>query len=431
MIHAMKRRTLLRGLTAGLVSVPALSSLYGHDVRAHEESPRRLVIYWTPNGTVHNRFYPNDASDLTSKPILAPLAEHREDLVVLRATFSGNGDHKTGLPFSTTGRPYVISDDENSGISIDQEIANALGDATPQPSLTLAAQTKDNRRGYISANADGSRNPPIGEPWKAYEYMFGPYSEGGGSGPDIAELTAKQSVLDSVMDDLGTLRARVSGSERAKLEAHLEAVRQLEQNLGGTATDCAMGNTVQPRSSHDYPTRVRLHNELIAASLACDLTRVVSFMTAPAGHDNCNFGFLDLPVGGDIHQSIAHSSSGSTQDSGGSDAMALVGAWHAQGLADLISLLKAMPEGDGTVFDNTTILWATECAWGNHGHAGIPIVLAGTMGGKLKNGLYLPDELNSSTGYRSVLNTLAHAMGHELDTFGEGEACGVADALLA
>jgi len=431
MMHAMKRRTLLRGLTAGLVSVPALSSLYGHEVRAHEEPPRRLVIYWTPNGTVHDQFYPDEASDLTSKPILAPLAEHRDDLVVLRATFSGNGDHKTGLPFSTTGRPNVISDDENAGISIDQEIANALGDATPLPSLTLAAQTKDNRRGYISANADGSRNPPIAEPWKAYEYVFGRYSEDGGTGPDIAELTAKQSVLDSVMDDLDALRSRVAGSERAKLEAHLDAVRQLEQNLDGTAIDCALGNTVPPRSSHDYPTRVRLHNELIAASLACDLTRVVSFMTAPAGHDNCNFGFLDLPVGGDIHQSIAHSSSGRTQDSAASEAMAMVGAWHAEGLAELISMLKAMPEGSGTVFDNTTILWANECSWGNHGHAGIPIVLAGSMGGVLTNGLYLPDELNSSTGYRSLLNTLAHGMGHDMETFGDGEPCGIADVLLA
>ena len=179
MTNAFRRRTLLRGITAGLASVPALSSLYGGTARADGDAPKRLLIYWTPNGTVQNRFFPDSAADLTAKPILAPLADHKDDLVVLKTVFGGTGDHKFGLPFSTTGRAKVIADDPEAGISIDQEIANALGDATPLPSLTLAAQTKDNRRGYISANADGSRNPPIRDPWKAYEFAFGPYAGGG------------------------------------------------------------------------------------------------------------------------------------------------------------------------------------------------------------------------------------------------------------
>jgi hypothetical protein len=430
MTNVFRRRTLLRGITAGLASVPALSSLYGGTARADGDAPKRLIIYWTPNGTVHERFFPDSAADLTAKPILAPLAEHKDDLVVLKTIFSGTGDHKTGLPFSTTGNTAVISDDEDSSISIDQEIANAIGKETPLPSLTLAGQTKDNRRGYISANADGSRNAPIRDPWKAYEYVYGPYNGGGGENPGPDDLVARRSILDTVMSDIEVLQARVAGSERQKLEAHLEAIRQLEQNIGGTAVDCDTGNNIAPKTSHDYAQRIALHSELIASAFACDLTRTVSFMTAPAGHDNCNFGFLGVS-GGDIHQSIAHSATWDNQTNEASNHMATVGAWHAEELARLINLLKSIPEGDGTIFDNTAILWTNECAWGNHGHNPIPVVLAGTMGGYFRNGMYLEEELLSSDGYRSILTSLANGMGHGIDTFGIGESSGEADVLLA
>ncbi len=232
------------------------------------------------------------------------------------------------------------------------------------------------------------------------------------------------------MSDIEVLQARVAGSERQKLEAHLEAIRQLEQNIGGTAVDCDTGNDIPPRSSHDFAQRTTLHGELIAAAFACDLTRVVSFMTAPAGHDNCNFGFIGVS-GGDIHQSIAHSATSDAQDNDASDKMATVGAWHAEQLARIIDQLKSIPEGDGSVFDNTAILWTNECAWGNHGHNPIPVVLAGTMGGYLRNGLYLEEELRSTEGYRSLLTTLANGMGHAIDTFGDGDPSGLADVLLA
>ncbi|MEM9460998.1 MAG: DUF1552 domain-containing protein [Myxococcota bacterium] len=426
----MSRRTLMRGLAAGLVSAPGLTALYGGRAMAAGGAPRRLVIYWSPNGTVPNRFFPQGNAALTSGQILAPLADHADDLTIVRTRFGGTGDHKTGLPFSTTGRTAVIQDDEDSGISIDQEIANAVGGETYRPSLTLASQTKGNRRGFISANADGSRNPPIKEVAKAFEYMLGVHDGGGGGGDGPSDLVARQSVLDNVMDDIQSLQARVSPSDRQKLEAHLDAIRDLEQGLGNGPISCGDGNPVAPGESFSYHDRTRKHCELVATSFACDLTRVVSFMTAPAGHDNTGFGFLGIDTG-DLHQGTAHSATSGEQDNAASDIMATIHAYHAEQLAYLIELLKGIPEGDGTVFDNTAILWTNECSVGNHGPSPIPVLLAGSMGGYLRTGQYIPDALSGATDYRSILTTLANGMGHGIQTFGEGEDSGLASPLLA
>lgn len=424
----VKRRTLLRGLTAGLVSLPSISAVFGgRRALAAGEHPRRLIVYWTPNGTVHNRFFPT-GSNLTEKPILAPLSDHAADLTLIKTTFSGNGDHKTGLPFSTTGRPKVIGEAE-SGISIDQAIASSIGSETHRASLVLTGQTKDNRRGYISANADGSRNPPMKEPADAFEFMFGAY---GGEDPQVPgpdDVAIQGSILDVVQSDLSSLQARASAADKVKLEAHAEAIRQLEKDIEGGPIECETTNPIPPDASFGYDERCHRHCDLIAASFACDLTRVVSFQTAPAGHDNTGFGFLGIDAG-DLHLGTAHSATADAQDNEASDIMATIHAYHASVLAYLIDKLKQIPEGDGTVFDNTAILWTNECAHGNHGHRPVPVVLAGSMGGFLKTGQYLQEELGSATQYRALLATLATGMGHVIDDFGEGEPCGLAPAVM-
>jgi hypothetical protein len=91
-----------------------------------------------------------------------------------------------------------------------------------------------------------------------------------------------------------------------------------------------------------------------------------------------------------------------------------VDLWHIDRLAYLIQQLKSIPEGEGTAFDNTVILWTTECSQGNHGHQNIPIVLAGSAGGALKTGQFL----SGGVKYENLLISLAHALGHPLTSLG-------------
>jgi len=433
----LNRRDFLR-LTgaAGIASASLTVPFVDRALANANGAPKRMVIFWSPNGTVPANFFPGAGTqDLASTEILNPLMPHQDDLLVTKATYQGTGDHKTGTPFSTTGYPNVIGDkldDPDPGrrphISIDQEIAQALGSSTAKPSLTIAGQTKSNRRGFISANADGTRNPPIKHPEKGYEFLFGPHMGGAGSGGDMgadpgasaqAVADVRRGIYDSVLDGLTTLEGRVHPSESAKLRGHIEAVTRMRGSIMDPMENppefmCELENPLASGVRFDYSERLDKHCELIADAFACDLTRVVSFMTAPAGGDNTSFGFLG--VSGDIHQRVAHGATkGGTALNDNDRKMTKVHQFYASKLAYLISLLKSIPEGDGTVFDNTAILWLNECSVGNHGHTNIPIVIAGSMGGFFKQG----DYVDESISYLGFLVAVAQGMGHDISTFGK------------
>jgi hypothetical protein len=106
----------------------------------------------------------------------------------------------------------------------------------------------------------------------------------------------------------------------------------------------------------NFPTIVKTHFDIIAHALACDITRVASLMAAPSRSDVV-MSWLGL--------STAHHEASHMSDSTGAPPIVKINAWYAQQLADFITTLKSIPEGPGTVFDNTVILWCNELAVGN------------------------------------------------------------------
>jgi hypothetical protein len=419
---AMGRKSLLNRRDA-LLAVGATSVLaaFAQQLRrataAEPTAPKRLIIFWTPNGVVQPRFWPTgEGSGFTLSDTLKALEPHRDSLTFVRdVTFSGTGDHKTGQPFSTSG---FITD--NAGISIDQEIAGGTG----QQSMVLCGQSKnENRRGFISFDKTGAWVTPIRSPKSAYESVFGPI--GGGSGPTPvqgrdAELEAK--LLDTVVHDIEDLKQRVPQGEMIKLEDHLAAILELKKKSEsvGMPVSCDGVDGTAFDGEPDFQTRVKLHLDLMAACIACDARRIFSFMLAPAGGDGTSFDFINVS-GGDFHNDIAHGSPG---DAAKEAKMQLVDLWHVDRLAYLIQQLKSIPEGGGTAFDNTVILWTTECSAGNHGHKDIPVVLCGSAGGSLNTGQVL-----SGAKYENILISLSHALGHPIPSFGLAGSGPVAELL--
>lgn len=403
------RRELLVGTGVSLAMVALGRSLVK---RAHAQSTgsKRLIVFWTPNGRVQEDFWPSGSeTGFSLGPGMAPLETHKQDLTILKnVTFSGTGDHKTGQPFSTSGFPS-----DNAGPSIDQEIADGLGE-TP---LVVCGQSKnENRRGFISFDKGGSWVTPIRSPQSAYESVFGPISGSSGEEPTSSGSDAEleRKILDTAIADIESVKSRLPESELIKMDDHLDALVQLRGNISDNPliVECDQDGSAFVGDA-DYAARVRLHCDIIASSIACDARRIFSYMLAPAGHDSTSWGFIGVS-GGDIHNDVAHSSheAGSAMDK-----MRKVGLWEVEQLAYLIDSLKAIPEGDGTAFDNTVILWTTECTHGNHGHRNIPNVLVGSCGGTLKTGRFYDFEDNP--GWENVLISLAHAMGHEIGEFGQ------------
>lgn len=412
----LSRRDALRAAGATTILAAFAHQLRGASA-ADPMPPKRLIVFWTPNGVVQPRFWPTgDGSGFQLSETLKALEPHRDALTFVKdVTYSGTGDHKTGQPFSTSG---FISD--NAGVSIDQEIAGATG----QQSLVLCGQSKnENRRGFISFDKSGAWVTPIRSPQAAYEAVFGPITGPGGAAPPAgrdAELENK--ILDAAVADIHELEPRVPASELVKLEDHLSGILELKKKVGsaGMPINCDGLDGTQFAGEPDFEARVKLHLDLMAACVACDARRIFSFMLAPAGGDATGFGFLGVS-GGDFHNDIAHGSPG---DAAKEDQMHKVDVWHVDRLAYLIQQLKSIPEGGGTAFDNTVILWTTECSQGNHGHQNIPIVLAGGAAGALKTGQVL-----SGIKYENLLISLAHALGHPLQSFGLAGSGPVAELL--
>jgi hypothetical protein len=434
-LHPLSRRTVLRGLGGAAIALPLLDAMRGRSASAGFGAPKRLIVMYTPNGTIAHNFWPQGSeSDFELSPILTPLAPYKKDLLILRgidmlSSLDGPGDaHQKGTGQCLTARPLLEGDFAGdagqsagwaSGISIDQRVANHFGTATPYASLELgvavAGATVGSRISYRGA---GQPLPPENSPYDTYQRLFADALQD----PVEVEKLAnrRRTVLDAVAEQHKALHDRLGTEDRAKLEHHLLAVEEIRARLdqptmqfGGVCQPLAQGKIVDPEVVANMPIIGPLQMDLLAMAFACDLTRVATLMWTSSAATPV-YSFLDPGIV-EGHHSIAHK--------GDEDWLKVaqnttINTWFAEQLAYLIGALEAIPEDDGTVFDNTVILWTNEQAKGNnHDRTDMPYVLAGSAGGYFDTGRYL--NIGEQTGHNKLLVSLLHAMDIDEDEFGD------------
>jgi hypothetical protein len=461
----MKRRRFLQSLAAAS-TIPLLRPF--SRARATEgSSPKRLLIFWTPQGTVQNAFWPTGGErDFTLSRILAPLAAHRSDLIVLKGLhdeyFRGcspdvvDGQHGFGTLCRLTSTCMSSTlPDSAGGPSIDQVIAGAIGNETLRSSLVLSGYAGGGgHRSYVNWDGSGKGIAPQDDAAKLWAQLFA-----GPAGADAARAqelrTLRKSALDLIRSDANALRARLTGDERSKMDAQLEAVRTLEKGLDRplpeVCSNAAPFGGELPLfglPSDPTPSRHSAMLDVIAASFACDVTRVATFAACTAGGDNAgSLRYFD-PEWVDNYHSTGHAAGSLTDPNTGklidefhgtleqaNEVMTRVGVYYAKLLASFIDRLKAIPEGDGTVWDNTIIYWCQEMAHGNHGAHDVPHVILGG-GFHFDTGRFIdlktPYTYNTvpRVPFADVLVSLANAMGVPLTTFGRADWCRGPLALL-
>jgi hypothetical protein len=471
------RRTFLKGMAAGAFAAPLLGR-YGKLARAASPistRPKRVLFFWNPQGANSglgdDPFWPKGSeTNFQLGRAMAPLEKHKSDLLILRGFhdtyFAGcrgtpnnggdnggiqDGEHGFGTKCRLTNTCPIPNPDDadlqwGGGISLDQELANVIGKDTLRPSLSLsgAGGSTQNHRGFLSYQGAGKPVTPSDNPGQVYSGLFGAATGVDASKAD-AIRAAKKSSLDLVIGDISALRSRLPTAERPKMDAHLEAVRILEREFDrALPVDCRKADPGYPAKlpswglNADPPSKHNLMMKTIAAAFACDLTRVACFMTASAGGDT--LGDLHYFNGWpDNYHSTGHAAGGTQDGVSRSQAESLetmtqISVYYAKMLAELIDLLKATPEADGsgTLFDNTLIYWSAEMAHGNHGNFNIPHVI---IGGKwhFATGRFL--SLPSPAQYKDVadnkfgdiLIAVANAMGHPITKFGRADWCGTPD----
>lgn len=401
MRYPLSRRQFCTGL-AGLVAAPYLAP--ARTARAQTTGPKRCLIVFHPDGTVHNYWRPQNPQDPTSSPILTPLAPHRDRLAVLGGmNFNIGGSHENGMAHTLTG---------GQATSVDQVLADALGSQTPFPSLELGVQAA---RGGASVQnrvcyRDGDYVHPDDDPKSVYTRLFGVLNE---DEDPVAQLNRKRSILDRAMQDLTRANGCLGSDERYKLSGALDAFRTIErrladsasmQNTGGAmCTSPALALPDDHRGSSQFPDVVDAMTSLAAMALACGQTRV---LTLQLSH---TVSPLSMTWAGSTegHHSLSHANDGSP----GVEQFAQNEIWYAGQFGALLDKLASFPDpdGDGTLLDGTLVFWIKELADSRlHNFQGVPCVLAGGAGSGINPGRYID---LGGIEHQRVLQTVCHLMG--------------------
>lgn len=426
------RRNLLRGALAATATVPLLDAQRAFSAT---DSPTRLLIISTPNGTRNKLFWPKGSeNDFQLNTLTTPLEPFKDRLTFLKGIKLNdslqNGalggtlgsEHARGTGGMLTARPLNAgkqfksfgntTSGWGSGQSIDQYLASRIGGETTFKSLQLGVHVRDTEvRSRISYSGTNQPIPPRENPADVFKTLFN-----GGASNSLAEQ--RQSVFDITRGETQRLMKLVGEDDRQKLDAHLTSMRDVEQRLTqaeGGASSCSVPKMQEVNLSSDaqYPETGRLQMDLAAAALACDQTRIATLQWSYSESEHL-FQFLNINSN---HHSISHDFA---QSGRGYDNYNTIQTWYAEQLRYMLERLDSYQEGDGTLLDNTLVLWATEIGESTqHALTTMPYVLAGGASGRIRPGRFI-DYGSREKDNNQMLVSIAHAMGvDDLTQFGD------------
>lgn len=377
----LSRRTWLKTLAAGTALLPFVDI----DTPAHAAGgglAKRVLLFCTM-GTSPSIWTPTSVkaeNDFVLAESMSPLDAIRQHMVMIEGLPSANpGDNHgspdglTGLGFGASGQPHLIS--------VDQFVADRLaagGVKSSIPSLLLGAETTANGGKTMFNRANNL--PTINSPLSAFKAVFGNAPAGGGStggGDADALLKRRKSTLDAITGQIQTLRANVGTEARARLDLHLESIRQIETRLspGGGSIIAGCGqDLVASDDISDVLKADQVHLEILLSALACNATRVGAIQFGSDQVLQVNLPELNLQ--GDEHGLMLHSGAGD-----GFQKLIAFEKWLAQRFVEVVNRLAATPdpEGGGTLLDTTLVVWARDMGDGvNHNQQSMRFVFAGS-----------------------------------------------------
>jgi len=404
----LSRRTMLRGAVGGAgvaLALPLLEAMLNSNGTALAEGlplPRRLVTWFFGNGVAlvdpanagaGNRWAPAEqgpAYPLT--PQLAPLAPVAEYCSLLtgfdiKAAAAHRRGHHDGVAGFFSGHPFIeLPHADNSysskfgGPSIDQVAAEAIGGQTFLPSVQIAVSkrvigSEGPTLQFLSHKGPDNSLPQIFSPKELYTKLFDSFVP-----PDDPTKPLRLNALDAVSEDVKRLKLRVGAADRLRLDAHLASVAQIRKQIDALAPECML--PMQPVNENgDFEGKEPLDEvnqimaDLLVEAFKCDITRVASYQyTGSVGYTV--FHMLGQTMG---HHDMTH-------DTNLNDAVDAATIHTIEAFSYLLQRLKATPEGDGNLLDNSCVLLGSDAASGyTHDVFDQPCIVAGKGGGALKH----------------------------------------------
>lgn len=469
-MSSWQRRSFLRALGAGAVSLPFFrlletSAVEGQDAR----SPLRLLCLYSqiggrweslrPQGLTHDAALTPESISFAGS-VLEPLAAFAPRMTVIEGLAMSSalltndaGDrtyyigHERTAANAFTG---AFVDDGSAdggtssylprGPSLEFELASRFGDTavrTLQVGFGGSAGRFHNEA--ISYDTEGRRLPASVDPVETYNTLFGD------APPDPTDMAAierekrrRVAVVDALQSSAERIRNRLSGLERTKLDTHLDALADIERRINATSVPRMCSPTAPsgdpPFGEESIAERTRLQLETMAQAFACDRTRFVSGTLGPFGLGGMTWLQSDTT---DLHNQVAHSVEGDTPEADvARGRMAELNRWYSTELASFLGRLDAVPEADGSVLDNTLVVWMTDFGNDTHGGLNVPCILLGGAQGRLRMGRYLnyygggdAHDFRSFRPNNDLFVSILQAFGVDTNTFNSTEFSGALSGL--
>ena len=425
----ISRRAMIQGVGASL-GLPFLEGMLPRSVCAAESAkpPVRMAVLYMPNGALPAAWSPQgNGKDFKLSFILEPLEKVKDDVLVISnlrnsAGQFGDGHYaKTTSWLTGTNAVRTSSKGIKAGISVDQFAAQKIGQSTPLPSMELGIDPVHNLIDMGYSTVYGChvswRTPTLPaakeiDPQQAFDRLFRSSQFGRDPGD--------QSVLDIVNEDANKLRHSLGGADRQKLDEYLDSVRALEKRieLATKAEDRNWHPVVptdalkRPQAEHgDYTTHVRLMLDIMLMAFWTDSTRLSTFMFANDVSGR-NFSFVE-GVNDGFHPVSHHEFNAEKQEQ-----YKRINRYHVKQYAYLLERMKEIKEGEGTLLDNSMVMFGSSISDGNlHSPMEVPTIVAGKGGGRIVTGRHLVPPI--LTPLCNLQVSMLSCLGVDVDRFGD------------
>ena len=446
----ISRRTVLRGLGTAIalpwleaMSSPAPLIAAATHRTAVVAPPVRMAFLYVPNGMHMPDWNPRgNGKDFKLQSIMEPVAGFRDKMNVfkglsLRGAKSlgdGGGDHARSVAAFLTGAhpKKTHGADIRNGISVDQVAADKIGHLTKLKSLELGTESSSTGgrcdTGYsclytsnISWRTDTSPLSKDINPASVFERLFGTSNELRNTKSLAKREARRKSILDFAHGEAKTLSNHLGAQDRRKLDEYLYAVRDIERRLNSTEK---LGSSKEDYSDYPRPVgvpqkyedHVKLLFDMMVLAFQTDTTRICSFMYANAG-SNRSYRSLAIREG---HHNISHH--GNSKDK--QQMISKINQYHMSLAHHLLKRLDSIDEGNGTLLDNSMIMYGSGIADGNsHHHHDLPIAMFGSAGKTIKTGRIIesPSRTPLTNLYCSMLDKVGASVTNFSDSNGRVE----------
>jgi hypothetical protein len=417
----LPRRTFLKGVGATL-ALPLLDAMVPARTLLAQTAAKglpRLGFVYVPHGAIMDKWTPAaEGAGFEFTPILKPLEPFRDRLNVVSGLGHRAADTTAVHSLSPTTwlsgvRPKATQGvDAFAGITADQIAAEAIGQDTALPSMELATEDHsgligscDRDYGCIYMNTLSWRTPttPLPmeiNPRKVFERMFG---QGGSAKDRLVRIQEDRSILDAITQEVATLERSLGPSDRQTMAQYLENIREIERRIQRAETvqgDEALLLPEKPAGvPFDFEEHVRLMYDLMVLAYQANISRVITFMVS---REVSNRTYSQVGVA-DGHHAISHHQNRP-------DKMAknvLIQTFNVNMFGQFLERLKATPDGDGSLLDNSVLIYGSNMSNSNaHDHFPLPNLVVGGAAGRLKGGRHLryPDRTPMTNLLVSVLD---------------------------